>query len=138
MRKKKDFFTNVLNSLKEILEKKPSFEKMEEEVRLMGFHIKPIQGNTTIISKIKNERLVEVLWTLGKIDILMEKNFHRLTKEQKAIILKSIEEIQKKFTLVANLPTDKYSFFKKNKEEEITPYLMLEVFRKNKIKRNIN
>lgn len=136
MNKKRETFFQLLLELKNILNKKPSLEEMKEEVRLMGFHIKPLDGNPAIISKVKNDKFIEALWTLGKIDILMEKNFHRLTSEQKKIILQSIEEIEKKNDLT--LPLEELSSFKNDNDKNTSPYLMIEIFRKSHLKKIIN
>lgn len=138
MNKKSDFFSQLMLRLRNILDKKPSFEKMKEEVRLMGFNIRPVEGNPLIINRIRDVKLIEVLWTLGKIDSLMEENFHRLNKQQKKLFLQLIKAIQEKLSLSVSLAADETNYFKKDDKEEISSYLMLEVFRKNKIKKNIN
>lgn len=134
MNKKRETFFKVLQELKDILNKKPTLKEMKEEVRLMGFHIRPLDGNPAIISELKNDKLIEALWTLGKIDILMEKNFHRLTNEQKKIILQSIEQIEKKNDLT--LPIEKLPSIR-NKGNKAS-YLMIEIFRKSHLKNSIN
>lgn len=136
MNKKRETFFKLLLDLKNILNKKPNLEKMKEEVRLMGFHIRPLDGNPDIINKVKNDKFIEVLWTLGKIDILMEKNFHQLTMEQKKLILQSIEKIKNEIDLT--LPVEESPSFKKQDDENTSPYLMLEIFRKGHLKKNIN
>lgn len=136
MNKKRETFFKILLELKNILNKKPPLEKMKEEVRLMGFHIRPLDGSPAIINKVKNDKFIEVLWTLGKIDILMEKNFHRLTLEQKKLILQLIEKFKNELDLT--LSVEEVPSFKKYDDENTSPYLMLEIFRKGHLKKNIN
>ena len=136
MNKKRETFFKILLELKNILNKKPPLEKMKEEVRLMGFHIRPLAGNPDFLREVKNDKFVEALWTLGKIEILIEKNFHRLTLEQKKLIIRSIEEIEKKLDLT--LPIEELPSFKNHADENSSSYLMLEIFRKGHLKKNIN
>lgn len=136
MNKKRETFFKLILELKNILNKKPTLEKMKEELRLMGFHIRPLAGNLTFLSEVKNNKFIEALWTLGKIDILIEKNFHRLTSEEKKLILQSVEEIEEKMEFA--LPVEESSSFKNRTDENSSSYLMLEIFRKDHLKRKIN
>ena len=47
---------------------------MFEEVRMMKFKIKPIQGDVSAFN-LKNERFIESLWSLGKLDEFFHKEF---------------------------------------------------------------
>jgi hypothetical protein len=132
--KKSDAFTFVMLSLKEILEKKPPLAQMKEEVDLMGFSIRPVVGDTEIIKNIDNREFIEALWTIGKIDLLLEKKFHRLTEVQKQIVLDTLTQLQEKMILKAKIKTDLES----QSGQEASSHLMLEISRKQLIKKNIN
>jgi hypothetical protein len=132
--KKGDPFTFVMLSLKEILEKKPPLAKMKEEVDLMGFSIRPIEGDPQIIKNIDDRQFIETLWTIGKIDLLLEKKFHRLTEVQKKIVLDTLTQLQEKLILKAKIKPE----LANQSDQEAPPHLMLEIFRKQLIKKNIN
>jgi hypothetical protein len=132
--KSDEIFTQVMVKLKNILEKKPPLAKMKEEVELMGFTIRPISGNAQIIKNIDDRQFIEALWTVGKIDFLMEKNFKHLTKPQKEIILDTLAQIQEKLILKAKVSPEMIDEF----DQENPPTLMFEIFRKQPVKRNIN
>jgi hypothetical protein len=132
--KKGDAFTSVMLSLKEILEKKPPLAQMKKEVDLMGFSIRPVVGDAEIIKNIDSRRFIETLWTIGKIDLLLEKKFHRLTEGQKQIVIDTLTQLQEKMILKAKIKTDAAS----QSNQEAPPHLMLEIFRKQLIKKDIN
>jgi hypothetical protein len=132
--KKGDVFTFVMLSLKEILEKKPPLAKMKEEVNLMGFSIRPIEGDPQIMKNIDDRQFIETLWTIGTIDGLMEKNFYRLSGEQKEIVLNALSKIKENLILKAKIKPEMMEEF----DQETPPYLMLEIFRKEPLKKNIN
>jgi hypothetical protein len=132
--KKGDVFTFVMLSLKEILEKKPPLAKMKEEVNLMGFSIRPIEGDPQIMKNIDDRQFIETLWTIGTIDGLMEKNFYRLSGEQKEIVLNALSKIKENLILKAKIKPEMMEEF----DQETPPYLMLEIFRKQPLKKNIN
>lgn len=132
--KKGDPFTFVMLSLKEILEKKPPLAKMKEEVDLMGFSIRPIEGDPQIIKNIDDRQFIETLWTIGKIDLLLEKKFHRLTEAQKKIVLDTLTQLQEKLILKAKIKPE----LANQSDQEAPSHLMLEIFRKQLVKKNIN
>jgi len=138
MRKKRKnsakVFTQLLTSLKNILEEKPPFAKMKEEVEMMGFFIRPIEGDPQIIEKIDDQEFIEALWTIGKIDSLLEKNFHYLNKNQKQIILEALNKIQERLILKAKIKREMVDEL----SEKTPSHLMLEIYRKRIVKKNIN
>ena len=40
---------------------------MYEEIRMMKFRIRPLQGNVLSVN-LNNEKFIEVLWSMGKLD----------------------------------------------------------------------
>ena len=68
MRKKinKDILS-LINNIQKIISTKPNTDQMFEEVRMMKFKIKPIQGDLMSFN-LKNQHFIESLWSLGKLD----------------------------------------------------------------------
>lgn len=129
---KKDVFSKLLISLKKILEKTPSLEKMREDVKEMGLYMRSVEGNPMIIKKIKEEKIIEVLWKLGKIDMLLERNFHLLNKKQQQFIFNSFENIKEQ------LITDLNPYFTGEIKDDGSSYLLLEVTRRRNTDKDIN
>lgn len=86
----------IINSFHQSLEKKPPIEKMFEEVKMMSFKIKPIQGNLAEVD-LKNKEFIENIWSLGKLDEFFEKNFYKFNKKEKELFLKIFNDIYKKY-----------------------------------------
>lgn len=129
---KKDVFSKLLINLRQILEKTPSLEKMKEDVKEMGLYMRSVEGNPLIIKKVKEEKIIEVLWKLGKIDILLEKNFHLLDKKQQQFIFNSFEEIKEQ------LITDLNPYFTGEIKDDGSSYLLLEVTRRRNTDKDVN
>lgn len=74
------------------LEVKPSIDVMYEEIRMMRFKIRPLQGDVTMIN-LKNERLIETLWQLGKLDDFFQREFKKLSNTQQEIFFNFFNEL---------------------------------------------
>ena len=98
MRKKSN--TDVLEIVskfqKNILEKKPSNDEMEKEVRMMKFKVKPVIGDISILN-LKNTNFIEVLWSLGKIDEFFQNQVDTIGDDQRDIFYKLLDEIYEKY-----------------------------------------
>lgn len=66
--KKGDLVELLKRFYNEVLAKKPSFEKMREEAKAMGIKLRPVVGNLFDFALQKNDKLVEIVWTIGKLD----------------------------------------------------------------------
>lgn len=86
----------VINSFQKSLNKKPSQEKMYEEIKMMKFKVRPIQGNLSEVN-LNNEKFVETLWSLGKLDEFFQKEFYRLSAKNKNLFMKIFEDIYEKY-----------------------------------------
>ena len=83
----------VLSDLQAVLKKRPSPEKMFEEITMMGFKIKPLVGDISLVN-VKNNQLIEALWGLGKIDDFFHKKFKQLSLKDKDTFFKVISDIK--------------------------------------------
>lgn len=77
------------------LEIKPPVNVMYDEIRMMRFKIRPLQGDITLLN-LKNERLIETLWQLGKLDDFFQREFKRLSNPQQEIFFNFFEELHSK------------------------------------------
>ena len=91
-RKNNDVF-EILSDLQAVLRKKPSPEKMFEDIRMMRFKIKPLMGDISLVN-VKNNQLIEALWGLGKIDDFFHKEFNQLSLKDKDTFFRVINDIK--------------------------------------------
>lgn len=98
MSKKKN--VDVLHVLaefqKNILGKKPSLDKMYDEVQMMHFKIRPLQGDVSLLN-LADINLIEALWNLGKLDEFFRSQKDKLTQKQKQIFFQFLENLYEQF-----------------------------------------
>ncbi len=98
MRKKNniDVFEMLTKFQSNVLSKKPSHKQMYDEVRLMRFKIKPLQGEITMLD-LNNNTFIEMLWGLGKLDEFYQGHVEKLPKDQKQVFFRIFDELYQKF-----------------------------------------
>src|SRR3989344_4953786 len=87
---------SLFGSIQKIISAKPTITQMFEEVRMMKFKIKPIQGDLMSFN-LRNEKFIENLWSLGKLDEFFYKEFPSLTKKEKDIFLRIFDNLYFKY-----------------------------------------
>lgn len=85
----------LLADFKFILIRKPTYEEMYNQVRMMRFKIKPLQGDISVFNA-KNNRLIEVLWSLGKLDEVYQKRVLHLDATQREIFFRVFDDVYHK------------------------------------------
>ena len=97
MRQKKnpDLIEDIVNFQKELIKNKPSHNIMYEQVRMMRYKIRPLQGDISELN-FKNEKFIEILWNLGKLDEFFDKKKKLLDKRQKEIFYGFLDKIYDK------------------------------------------
>lgn len=80
-RKKTQDIIEELIQFQKSLEKKPSFEEMFTQIKMMRFRLKPIQGSL-INFDFQNKKFVETLWSLGKLDEFFMKKINDLKNDE--------------------------------------------------------
>lgn len=124
-RKKDDFLNQLLHFQQHILKNKPSFKEMIEDVRMMKFKIRPLDGDVTQID-FNNLQLIETLWNLGKIDEFFQKEFNRLKQGQKQIFYHFMDRLYQKFQTQLN----KIRLGSENLQEpSSSPLVEMEIFK---------
>ncbi len=131
---KKKYTADILYILadfkKNILEKKPPIGEMLDEVRMMRFKIRPLQGDVSLLN-LKEDKLIETLWNLGKLEELYQKHNGRLTPQQKNIFFNFFDEVYHKFQNQLNKLN-----LRSSTQIEIPSTIEMEIFKDDTFKRN--
>lgn len=96
MKNKVNDLSKLLGDFSRILNTKPSEERMYKEVSMMKFKIKPLQGDISTID-FKNKKLIEILWSLGKLDEFFHREYKKLAVNQRLIFFRIFDNFSKKF-----------------------------------------
>ncbi len=128
MRKKNKDVLNILTNLKKIIENKPSARLMYEEIQMMKFKVKPVKGDIGVFN-LKNKRLIEVLWSLGKLDEFFQKEFFHIKPSQREIFFRMFDDIAQRYQLQLNQVT-----LKKERVEK-GGGLEMEIFKEKSLKK---
>lgn len=93
MRKKvtKDI-SSLVSAFQSFLKNKPKADRMVSEIRMMKFKIRPIQGDLSSIN-LKNERFIETLWSLGKLDEFFQTEYPKLTAKNREVFIKIFDDL---------------------------------------------
>lgn len=68
---KKDIFAVLVEFEEQVLQSKPVLARMKEEVRMMDFKIRPVQGDISNLD-LTSTKFIEALWCMGKLDELYQ------------------------------------------------------------------
>ena len=113
-----------------ILGRKPSLETMMDEVRMMHFKIRPLQGDVSLLD-LRENKLIETLWNLGKLDEFYQKHNNKLTSDQKNIFFNFFDEVYHKFQNQLNRLN-----LRSSAQAEIPSTIEMEIFKDDTFKRN--
>ncbi len=132
MKKKKrvDLLLVLADFQKNILGRKPSLEIMMDEVRMMHFKIRPLQGDVSLLD-LRENKLIETLWNLGKLDEFYQKHNNRLSSDQKTIFFNFFDEVYRKFQIQLNRLN-----LRSSAQAEIPSTIEMEIFKDDTFKRN--
>lgn len=132
VKQKTDLATILFDFQKRIFHNRPSLEKMVDEIRMMHFKIRPVQGDISLLNLL-DVSLIETLWNLGKLDEFYRGNSRRFTKKDKEMFFRFFENLHSKFQkdlsrvkLVASDPIN------------LPPVIEMEIYREELGKRKIN
>lgn len=127
---KKDIVSFLSDVQKNIILSKPSFQKMREEVCMMKFQIRPLQGDISTIP-MNNPQLIEFLWNLGKLDEVFQKEMPRLSVREEEMVFRFFDSLYNQFhkKIHQHIPGGA------NKNNAI---LEMEIFREHSTRRKTN
>lgn len=77
---------------KDVLDKKPHYNQMFDEVRMMKFKVRPVTGDIGALD-FKNSKFVETLWSLGKLDEFFQKEIKKLSNEEKQVFYRLFDDV---------------------------------------------
>lgn len=98
MRKKNsiDIFEMISQFQLNVLNKKPPVAQMYDEVRLMRFKIRPVNGEIMTLD-LSNNGFIEMLWGLGKLDEFYQGHIEKLPQDQRQVFFRIFDELYQKF-----------------------------------------
>ena len=100
-KKKSDILEEIVRFQKNIIKNKPSLKEMYDQVRMMRYKIKPLQGDISYLN-LKNREFIEILWHLGKLDDFFNENKKDLSIKQKEIFYNFFENLYLKLQTQLN------------------------------------
>ena len=83
---KKEVLKLVQEFYRNFLLKKPSVEKMRDELKFMRMRLKPVYGDLTDFVFYQHTKLVQILWFIGKLDEFLQK------KEKENVSSRTLEQ----------------------------------------------
>ncbi|PIP14705.1 hypothetical protein COW98_04175 [Candidatus Roizmanbacteria bacterium CG22_combo_CG10-13_8_21_14_all_35_9] len=122
----------VLSNLRDIIDHKPSTLKMYEEIQMMKFKIRPLQGDVLAIN-LNNERFLETLWSLGKLDEFFQREYGKMSKKDQEIFIRYFDNFYKNLQQELN----KIKLYNK-KNPPRTSILEMEIFKEKLLKKKVN
>ncbi len=69
---------------------------MYEEIQMMKFKVRPIQGDLSAVN-LNNEKFITTLWSLGKLDEFFQKEFYQLGGKNKDLFKKVFDSIYERY-----------------------------------------
>lgn len=124
---------SLFGSIQKVISSKPSINQMFDEVQMMKFKIKPIQGDLMSFN-LKNHQFIESLWSLGKLDEFFYKVVPDLNKREKEVFMRIFDSLYFKYQQQlnqTNLQQKKVTLTK-------TGLLELEIYKEGKLKKRVN
>lgn len=86
----------IIRNFQKSLDNKPTLKKMYEEIQMMKFKVKPIQGDLSMVN-LNNERFISVLWSLGKLEEFFKKELKGLSGKNKELFSRVFDSIYHKY-----------------------------------------
>lgn len=130
MKKGKGNILRLLEEFQRVITPKPSTEQMYEEIRMMKFKIRPLQGDITLLN-LNDSQLIEALWNLGKLDDFFHKEYKKVPQREKQYFLDIFQNLSQK--LQSNLNALR---LKKEKLQDRQAILEMEIFKEEPLKKS--
>lgn len=122
MRKKaQDAIKLFVDFQKKLSGNKVSSERMYEELQMMRFRIRPLQGDISSLN-FKDKDLIEILWRLGKLDEFFQQEHGRLSSSQRKTFFQLFDDLHQQYQErlgALNLKSDEDLEFSSTIEMEI-------------------
>lgn len=69
---------------------------MIDEIQMMKFKIKPVSGDVFHLN-LTNYQFIEMVWSMGKLEEVVQKEFYKLSGSSKAILLRLFDNLYEQF-----------------------------------------
>lgn len=119
----------IFDTFRKAIQHKPPHKQMMDEVRMMKFKVRPMQGDILLFN-LQDKKLIEALWSLGKLDELFHNKYQKLSLKEKGVFFRIFDSMYQKLQSDLgriNLRRDKASY--------ISPTVEIEIFKEQKQKK---
>ncbi|MFH1826922.1 MAG: hypothetical protein ABH812_00610 [bacterium] len=134
IKKKPDLLEDIVDFQKSLIKNKPSHKIMYEQVRMMRYKIRPLQGDISALD-FTNTKFIEILWNLGKLDEFFNKKKNILNRKQREILYGFLENVYAKLQHQLNHLDLKFEEAEKDNSSSI---IEMEILREFGKKRKLN
>jgi len=132
MKNQKDILERLADIQKTLLSQRPSIGQMWEELRMMRFKVRPTSGDIYQVN-LNDTRFVEILWNLGKLDELFQREVKLIDKSEREIFYRFFDDTYRRFQDMLNQLNLRKPF-----QIRTPSFLEMEIFRESKRKRKSN
>lgn len=108
---------------KEVLERRISPQEIVEEVRMMNFKVRPVQGDISILD-MKNTHFIKVLWRLGKLDEFFQEHIKKVSAKHRDLFFTIFQDMFDKYQEELNDIS-----LKQERIPELSSTLEMEIFK---------
>lgn len=122
----------IYNFQRQILHQKPPLKKMYEEIRMMKFKIRPLQGDISELNFL-NKEFIEILWNLGKLDEFFHRERKKLNEKQKEVFLNFFDHLYDKFQSQLNKIE-----LRGEKEDKKSEIIEMEIYKEDPLQKKSN
>lgn len=130
---KKDILNVIADFQKSISDNTLSVQQMYDEVRMMHFKIRPLQGDISHID-LKDKVFLEALWSLGKLDEFFKREGSKYNKREREIFFKYFDSLHNRFAR----SLQRVRLEPSEDIEDPSPFIEMEIFREDVRKKSIN
>lgn len=134
IKKKPDLLEDIVDFQRNLIKNKPSHKIMYEQVRMMRYKIRPLQGDISTLD-FTNTKFIEILWNLGKLDEFFNKKKNILNRKQREILYGFLENVYAKLQHQLNHLNLKIDETEKDSSSSI---IEMEILREFGKKRKLN
>lgn len=131
-KRKTDLLEEIVKFQNNLLKNKPSEQVMFDQVRMMRYKIRPLQGDVSMLD-FKNKKFIEILWNLGKLDEFFNKRKNFLNKRQKEIFYSFFEGVYAKLQHQLN-----HLDLKFDQKDDTSAIIEMEIVREISRKKKLN
>lgn len=91
-----DVLETISRFRQRVLGHKPTVDQMYDEVRMMKFKVRPLQGDISVVN-LHDKNFIEILWSLGKLDEFYHFNVEKISQSELDTFYKMVDEMYDKF-----------------------------------------